>query len=109
MTTKEVASMVAEVGIPFTYYQFPEGTEQPCPYICFYYAGNNDVIADNVNYVGVAQLNIELYTDEKDFALEKKLESVLTSHHIPFSREETYLSGERMYMEAYSMEVIING
>ena len=37
MTYKEVATMVGSIGVPFAYYQFPEGTAQDCPFICFFY------------------------------------------------------------------------
>ena len=107
MTTKEVKDMVAEVGIPTTYYQFPEGTNQPCPYICFYYPNRDDMKADNKNYTKITALNIELYTDEKDFELEGKLEGILEAHGIVYTKDETYLDSERMYMVAYTMEVII--
>lgn len=108
MTYKEISQMIAEVGVPYAYYQFPEGTGQEPPFICFYYPNNNDFVADGENYVKVVQLVIEFYTDNKDFSLEATLEAVLTEHDLVFTREETYIDSERMYLETYYTEVIIN-
>lgn len=108
MTYKEISQMIKEVGVPYAYYQFPEGTGQEPPFICFYYPNNNDFVADGENYVKVVQLVIELYTDNKDFSLEATLEAVLAEHGLVFTREETYIDSERMYLETYYTEVIIN-
>lgn len=108
MTYKEIAQMIDSVGVPYAYYQFPEGTGQEPPFICFYYPNNNDFVADGENYVKVVQLVIELYTDNKDFSLEASLEVVLAERDLVFTREETYIDSERMYLETYYTEVIIN-
>lgn len=107
MTRKEVADMIAEVGIPTAYYQFTKKTAVPCPFICFYFDRSNDLYADNSNYQTIDNLIIELYTKEKDFELEQTLESVLRSHGMVWSREETPLDDEQMYMEIYNLNVII--
>lgn len=108
MTYKEIATMIASVGVPTAYYQFDEETAKPPPFICFYYPGDNDLKADNVNYSTIRQLTIELYTDEKDFTLEATVESVLTQYGLPFSRMESYIDSERMYEVIYNTEVVIN-
>lgn len=107
MTTKEVAAMVAEIGVPYAYYQFPEGTGQETPFICFFYSYNNDVKADNSNYQKIERLIIELYTDNKDFDLERRVESVLASHDMVWSRDEEWIESERMLEVVFEMDVII--
>ena len=67
MTYKEVSTMVKSIGLPYAYYQFPEGTAEAPPFICFYWSEDNDLKADNINYQKIERLNIELYTDNKDF------------------------------------------
>jgi hypothetical protein len=49
-----------------------------------------------------------LYTDNKDFALEAQVEAVLKDNGFVFSRDETYIESEKMYMVAYYTGVIIN-
>ena len=108
MTYQGIAQMIETVGIPSAYYQFPENSGQEPPFICFYYPNNNDFVADGENYVKVVQLVIELYTDNKDFSLEATLEAVLAEYDLVFTREETHIDSERMYLETYYTEVIIN-
>ena len=107
MTTQEVASMVASVGIPTAYYEFPDNTGQEPPFICFYYPGDNDFKADNINYAKINRLIIELYTDSKDFALEAAVEQVLKDNELAFIRNETYIDSERMYEVIFETQVII--
>lgn len=100
--------MLGEIGLPYAYYQFDEGTGQQPPFMCWYIEGINDLYADNINYQGIGQLTVELYTDAKDPALEMMVEQFLTSHGMSYTKEGTYLDTERMHETIYTMEVIIN-
>lgn len=103
MTYQEIAAMVASVGVPYAYYQFPDGTGQEPPFICFYFPESADFYADDAPYIPQAKLIVELYTDNKDFALETALERALTENGLAWKREETHLDSERMFMQAYRM------
>lgn len=107
MTYKEVATMVSSIGLPYAYYQFPNGTEQNPPFVCFLYTDSDDFYADNSNFARIRPLAIELYTDNKDFTLEGTVESVLNSNGLPYRKTETYIDTEHMYQIAYSVEVLI--
>lgn len=108
MTHKEISDMIKAIGLPYAYYEFPDNTEQEPPFICFYYPDSDDLYADNVNYVGIRRLYIELYTDEKDFAQEAAVETALNSNGLSFRKSELYIDSERMYQITYSMEVVIS-
>jgi len=107
MTYKEVATMINSIGIPYAYYQFPDGTGQACPFICFFFSDSNDLAAENTNYQKIRPLNIELYTDNKDFALEETVETVLNSNGLVYDRSESYLDSERMFMVVYTTDILI--
>ena len=107
MTYKEVSEMIAGIGLPYAYYQFPDGTEQSPPFICFLFSDSNDLAADNTNYQRIRTLVVELYTDNKDFTLENTVETALNQGGLVYTRYETYIASERMYMVAYTTEVII--
>lgn len=107
MTYRQVAEMVSSIGVPYAYYQFPNNTGVAPPFVCFYFDSSNDFAADNTNYQRIRQLSLELYTDNKDFTLEQTVENVLNQNGLVYSREETYLDSERMYMVTFMTEIII--
>lgn len=107
MTYRQVATMINSIGIPYAYYQFPDGTGQACPFICFFFSDSNDLAADDTNYQKIRTLNIELYTDNKDFALEETVETVLNSNGLVYDRTEEYLDSERMFMVVYTTDILI--
>lgn len=109
MTRKEISQMIASVGLPYAYYQFPEDTPQAPPFICFFFSNTDDVFADDSNFQKIEQLNIELYTNVKDFALEDALEEILKTNNLTYYKEENYIDSEKLYQIAYEMEVMING
>ena len=107
MTYQEVATMVASIGVPYAYYQFPEGTAQPTPFVCFYFDGSNDLFADDTNYQKIRPLVIELYTGNKDFTLEETVEGILATNGLTYTRDESWIDSEKMNMVAYTTDVII--
>jgi hypothetical protein len=107
MTYQQVATMVASIGVPYAYYQFPEGTAQAPPFVCFYFEGSDDLYADDKNYQKIRPLTIELYTDNKDFSLEATVEGILASNGLTYARNESWIESERMNMVAYTTDVII--
>ena len=109
MTYKEIAAMVESIGLPYAYYQFPEGTGQEPPFVVFFYSNIDDLYAAESNYQRIVTLNIELYTREKDFEKEAAVEGILQNSGLSYYKEENYIDSEKMYQIAYEMEVIING
>lgn len=113
MTYQEVNTMISGIAgttIPYAYNEFPDGTDQAPPFICFMFDDpSDDLMADNGNYVSIRPLTIELYTDNKDFALEGNIETALKGAGLAFTRSENYIEGERMYQINYNTEVVING
>lgn len=107
MTYQNVATMLNSVGIPTAYHHFDKGSGQEPPFICFFYESSADMYADDSNYQKIENLVVELYTDNKDFALEQRLEGVLRDAGLTWSRDETYISTERMYEVVYNIVVII--
>lgn len=99
--------MVSEIGVPYAYYQFPDETDQSPPFVCFFFTGSDDLKADNTNYQRIRPLAIELYTDNKDFALEQTVENVLNQRGLVYDREESYIDSERMNMVVYTTDIII--
>lgn len=99
--------MIAEVGIPFAYYQFDNESAKEPPFICFYYPNDDDLKADNINYSRINQVVVELYTNNKDFELEKTVETVLMSHGLAFTRVETFIDSQQLYEVVFTTEIVI--
>lgn len=106
MTLNEIVAMLETFGIPYAYYTFPVDQAPPLPYCVYYFPNNNDVMADNRNFVRVVDIRIELYTENKDFALEYDIESKLL---FPYSKNVEYINSENMYQITYESEVVLNG
>jgi len=108
MTYEELNTLISGFGLPYAYNEFPDGTEQEPPFICFLFGdSSSDLMADNMNYQPIRPLSIELYTENKDFNLEMIIEAGLTAAGLAFVRSETYLGSERMYQIVYDTTIIL--
>ena len=108
MTIEAINKMVEEIGLPFDYYQFPEGTGQDPPFIVWFLSEDNDFHADNNNFCDIETLNIELYSSSKDFDLEAQVESVLKEHDMSYHKESAEIDSEKIWQTSWEMEVLIN-
>ena len=107
MTRIDVADMIKNIGLPYAYYQFPEGTAQELPFVVFFFSGSDDLYADQENYQKIATLNIELYTKQKDFAQDQSIEDILNNNGLTYYKEENYIDSEKMWQTAYECDVVI--
>ena len=108
MTKADIKTMLDGLGVPTAYYQFPDGTDITPPFLVWFYPDSDNLFADNTVYGTIEQLHIELYSDEKDFELEGKLETILNDNSLPYHRSEVYVSGEQLFETIYTTEVYIN-
>ena len=107
MTRQEIATMIASFNLPWRYSHFSQ-TPAP-PYVVYYFPAENDVMADNSNFVNKRQLFIELFTNTKDSTSEGTIESTLKQHGLSWYKQTDFLNDEKLFQTTYEMEVIING
>ena len=107
MTKQEVANMVGAMGFPWRLDHFSQ-TPTP-PYIVYYYPAENDVHADNSNFVNRRQLHVELFTQKRDNMSEAIVEAKLKETGLSWYKQTDYLNDESLFQTTYEMEVIING
>ena len=105
MTHEEVMQMLDETGIPYAYDHFAEGESPDPPFICFLFPGSDNFAADNIVYAAFENLNIELYTDDKNPELEASVEAVLTGHELFWQKSEVWIESEKLYEVLYQMTV----
>lgn len=109
MRIEEIKTLIKSIGFETTYYQWPQKKVPPLPYIVWYFPRSNNFAADDHVYKQIEELNIELYTAEKNFTAEAVVENVLDGAGFVWDKSETYLKSEDMYEVLYEMEVTING
>ena len=105
MTIENLVEMLQKIGIPFAYDHFAEGESPEPPFICYLIPGSNNFAADGKVYFKINQVRIELYTDSKDLAVERKMEMVLDESGIFYNKSEVWIQSEKLYEVLYSFEV----
>ena len=107
MTYKGISEMIESIGLPCSFYQFPDNTPQSPPFICWVYPNDNDFKADNSNYQKIEHVQLELYTATKNIPQEAAVEGVLTSYGLTWAREDGFLDDERMHMTVWRFDVVL--
>lgn len=105
MKTQNIKDMLNEIGIPYAYHHFTTKKAVTPPFICWLTPGSNNFAADGIVYHQGMQLDIELYTDEKNQEMEERIETVLNMYEIYWEKSEVYIESEKMYEVLYEMEV----
>lgn len=101
MGLDEIEKLLRQTGFPVAYSHFKD--KQPVPFITYTVTGSDNFDADNKVYFSVDSISIELYTDRKDPAAEKKVETALAS--LCWERTEIYIDSEKLYQITYEIEV----
>ena len=72
---EEVKKIIEAPDLPVAYRAWREGEAPPLPYSVFYAGKANNFGADGKVYFSAQRYTIELYTEEKDPAVEQALEA----------------------------------
>ena len=107
MTKTEVANLIASFGFSWRYSHFSQ-TPAP-PYVVYYYPAENDVHADDSNYVNKRQLFVELFAKTKDDTSEATIEGKLKAAGLSWYKQTDFLNDEKLFQTTYELEVIIDG
>lgn len=101
----EITSILEKTGIPFAYDHFAEGDSPGPSFLCWLIPQSDHFSADGKAYLKVSEVHLELYTDRKDLAAEKKVEDVLDDAGIFYSRSEVWIETEQLYEVLYIFEM----
>lgn len=71
----------------------------------YLFPGTDNFSADGVVYQAIDELNIELYSEEKDPEAEKKIADWLTENGLFFEKQEYYIESEKMTQVIFETEV----
>lgn len=103
MTVIEFVTLLESVGIPVALNRFSE-TQKP-PYIVYFDVGSENFGADNVVYCEFINIDVELYTQNVDDALENQIKQLFTDHDIYYEWSRSWIEQEKLYQNIF--EVIL--
>lgn len=101
MTYELMNTILTELGIPFTYYQFktkPTGDK----YIAYFESEKVRMLADDKVYHYEPSFAVELYTKTKDLTTEASLIALFEHYDVPWSGgTSVYIDSEKMYQTVF--------
>lgn len=103
MKCSEIKKILETTGLPVAYRAFEENAAPPLPYICFLEASSDNFCADGQVYAEISNIQVELYTKQKDEAIEDKVKEALSS--FAWQKTETYIESEKCYQILFELEV----
>lgn len=103
MTSREIESILHEIGLPFRYDHFKQSEAVAPPFICWRNPDTDNFSADGVVYYKNPATDIEVYTDEKNIELEEKIENIFSEHGIYWEKYEQWIPDEEMYEVLYEI------
>ena len=103
MTLIDVYTRLQTLDVPVTYMAFKSA--QSPPYIVYYESGANFHGSDEKNYIKDMTVVIELYSESKDMALEKQIESLYSDVELNKS-EDVWIEDEQLIMTRYEFTTI---
>ena len=89
MTRERIEAILDVLEIEYRYHHFEE---------------TRNFSADGKVYFKSDKVDIELYTDEKDFELEERVEAALDAADLFWQKSEQYIKSENMYEVLYEVE-----
>ena len=107
MTHEGFSEVLASVGLDYAYDHFTDGTEHELPFICFIYPERIDLKADNLNYQPIESVQVEFYSQERDFETEAEIAEALNDAGLVFTLDSAYLDDEGMYMTTFTTSYVL--
>ena len=105
MTLPELKDKLKTLDLPIAYRCFVVGQVPELPYIVYYVDEDIGFYADDTVYYEGCAVTIEVYTDQKDLQLEKKVKQLLNDNQLPCESYESFLDSENMYLKAYEIDI----
>jgi hypothetical protein len=108
MNLVDLKKILGLTGLPFTHSHWIATPENPVPtppYICYLVTDSPHMMADNMVYHKINDVNIELYTTKKNLVVEATLEKVLDDHEIPYVSSETFIDSEKLFQKIYEVRL----
>ena len=103
MNLEELYALLSGTGIPFAYHHW---NEPPAPPFGVYLTPySNNFAADDVAYLEVEHVEIELYTEKRDIEAERRIADALTGAGFYFEKSATFVEALQLYQTVFEIEV----
>ena len=102
---EKLLSVLDSIGIPYAYDHFAEGESPEPPFLCYLLPGSSNFSADGKVYHRISEVRLEMYTDFKALASERKVEDALDAAGIFYNKTETWIDSEKLYEVLYSFDM----
>lgn len=88
------------------YRMFPKGCAPALPFIVYYSQGTNNRFGDDKTYHVIEDINICLYSKQKDTTSESAIQTALDNANLPWNKSEAYIDSEECYEITYEITLI---
>lgn len=89
------------------YRAFPVGKAPKLPFICYVCTNTDNFDADDSVYQVIQEVDVELYTANKDEASERLVEAKLNENGLVWDKYEDYIDSENCFMITYTVQLVI--
>lgn len=103
MTHGDLLEILKPTGIPWTYHHWDKPPAPP--YGVYLDEGDDPFFADDRTYFYSSAIRLELYSLERDPALDALVREALDGAGIPYEADFTYLESEGLYESIFEFEV----
>lgn len=108
MTIEEFVSVLQESDIPVTHYQWPVGEVPDLPYLVYLIPQSDCEYGDNISWAEISEINVELYSKQRNFQLEDRLKEIFNAHELPYTTEFNYIKSEKMFQTVFYLEEVFD-
>ena len=82
---------------------------QARPFIVYLDQGEENFHADNLVHTEGILVDVELYTDTKDLAAERRIKDLFRDNEVPYSKSDTiFIQDESLYMTVFTIKLLNN-
>lgn len=106
MTLNEFVAVLQESGLPVTHYQWPVGKVPDLPYLVYTIPATDGEYADNHTWAEISEIDVELYTNQRNFQLEDTIKDIFNAHELPYTTEFNYIESEQMFQTTFHLEEV---
>lgn len=106
---EDLNNILLSTGLPVAYSHFVESDNEPLPappFITYLVTYSSNFAADNLVYQQMRNIQIELYTDQKDFDVERKVEEALDQAEVVYQSTEAFIESELLYQKIYEVRLL---